>query len=179
VELKAPDAAAPDRDMLLACVEMLFFAYRDFTGDPDAVLDEFGFGRAHHRVLHFISRNPGLTVADLLDILRITKQSLARVLRQLISEGFVAQRAGEVDRRERRLYLTAKGGRLAERLATLQTRRIEAALREAGPVAGDAARRFLFAMIADAHRPKVEALIRLPRGAATGSGAAQTGKKSE
>jgi DNA-binding MarR family transcriptional regulator len=156
--------------MLVACVELLFFAYRDFTGDPDAVLEEYGFGRAHHRVLHFVARNPGLTVAELLDILRITKQSLARVLKQLVSEGFVMQRAGDVDRRERRLFLTAKGARLADKLTSLQVQRIEAALRAAGPEADSATRRFLFAMIADGHRPKVEALIRLPRatGAADG-----------
>ena len=97
---------------LVACVELLFFAYRDFTSGPDAVLEEYGFGRAHHRVLHFVHRNPGLRVADLLDILKITKQSLARVLKQLIDKGFIMQRAGNDDRRERRLFVTAKGGRL-------------------------------------------------------------------
>ncbi|MEQ1710776.1 MAG: MarR family transcriptional regulator [Hyphomicrobium sp.] len=154
--------APPDRDELIACVELLFFAYRDFTGDADAVLEEYGFGRAHHRVLHFVARNPGLTVAELLDILRITKQSLARVLKQLVSESFVMQRAGAVDRRERRLYLTAKGTRLADKLTSLQIKRIEAALDAAGPDASGATRRFLFAMIADGDRPQVEALIRLP-----------------
>ena len=102
---------------LVACVELLFFAYRDFTGGPDAVLEEYGFGRAHHRVLHFVHRNPGLRVADLLDILKITKQSLARVLKQLIDKGFIMQRAGNDDRRERRLFVTAKGSRLAEKLS--------------------------------------------------------------
>lgn len=155
-------AATAGRDELVACVELLFFAYRDFTGDPDAVLEEYGFGRAHHRVLHFVARNPGLTVAELLDILRITKQSLARVLKQLVSEGFVMQRAGAVDRRERRLFLTAKGTRLADKLTSLQIKRIEAAIEAAGPEAGGATRRFLFAMIADQHRPQVEALIRMP-----------------
>ncbi|PPD28057.1 MAG: MarR family transcriptional regulator [Hyphomicrobium sp.] len=149
-------------DTLMACVELLFFAYRDFTGEPDAVLDQYGFGRAHHRVLHFISRNPGLSVAELLDILKITKQSLARVLKQLVSEGFVTQRAGEQDRRERRLYLTLKGSRLAEKLAALQVQRIETAFRKAGPDGEAATRQFLFAMVADGHRAKVEALIRLP-----------------
>ncbi len=157
-----PATLPPDRDELIACVELLFFAYRDFTGDADAVLEEYGFGRAHHRVLHFVARNPGLTVAELLDILRITKQSLARVLKQLVSESFVMQRAGAVDRRERRLYLTAKGTRLADKLTSLQIKRIEAALDAAGPDASGATRRFLFAMIADGDRPQVEALIRLP-----------------
>lgn len=163
----AEAAPAPtERDALIACAELLFFAYRDFTGDPDAVLEEYGFGRAHHRVLHFIARHPGLSVAELLDILKITKQSLARVLKQLVSEGFVLQRAGDIDRRERRLYLTAKGSRLADKLTSLQVKRIESALAAAGPDADSATRRFLFAMIADGHRPKVEALIRRPGGPA-------------
>jgi DNA-binding MarR family transcriptional regulator len=144
----------------IACAELLFFAYRDFTGDPDAVLEQYGFGRAHHRVLHFVNRNPGLRVANLLDILKITKQSLARVLKQLIEQGFIVQRAGDEDRRERLLTVTAKGARLAEKLAALQVRRIEAALSTAGPGADEAARRFLFAMIAEAERPRVEALIK-------------------
>lgn len=148
-----------DREQLVACAELLFFAYRDFTGDPDAVLEEYGFGRAHHRVLHFVNRNPGLRVAHLLDILKITKQSLARVLKQLIDEGFVLQRAGEQDRRERLLFLTAKGTRLAEKLTQLQVKRIEEALNVAGPGADAAMRRFLFQMIAENERGRVEALI--------------------
>lgn len=159
-----------DREQLIACVELFFFAYRDFTGDPDAVLEEYGFGRAHHRVLHFINRNPGIRVAHLLDILKITKQSLARVLKQLIDEGFVSQRAGEADRRERLLFLTAKGTRLAEKLTALQIKRVEEALTKAGPGAEAATRRFLFQMIAESERARVEALISGggPRGAAAG-----------
>src|SRR5215510_8926659 len=109
---------------LIAHVELLFFAYRDFTGDPDAILAEYGFGRAHHRVLHFVNRNPGLRVANLLEILKITKQSLARVLKQLIDEGFITQKAGAEDRRERLLYVTQKGARLADKLTTLQVQRV-------------------------------------------------------
>src|SRR6185295_15115808 len=95
-------AASPDPH-LLTFVELLFFAYRDFTPEADAVLAEFELGRAHHRVLHFVNRNPGLRVADLLDVLKITKQSLARVLKQLIDEGWITSTAGDQDRRERRL----------------------------------------------------------------------------
>ncbi len=84
-------------------IELLFFAYRDFVGDPDDVLGKFGFGRAHHRVLHFVNRNPGMKVAALLDILRITKQSLGRVLKQLIDQGYIEQKEGEHDRRQRLL----------------------------------------------------------------------------
>ena len=155
-----PDPAAV-RANLVAHVELLFFAYRDFTGDPDAVLSQFGFGRAHHRVLHFDSRNPGLRVANLLDILKITKQSLARVLKQLIGDGFISQRAGAEDRRERLLYATPKGARLAERLMDLQVQRVEAALAAAGPDADAATQRFLLAMISEADRAQVQGLVRL------------------
>ncbi|MGE0857104.1 MAG: MarR family winged helix-turn-helix transcriptional regulator [Hyphomicrobiaceae bacterium] len=153
--------AGVDRDRLIACVELLFFAYRDFTNDPDKVLEQYGFGRAHHRVLHFVHRNPGLRVADLLHILKITKQSLARVLKQLIDEGFVTQKSGKADRRERLLHATPKGARLAEKLTLLQMKRIEAALAKAGPGADDITRRFLFAMIGEQDRGRVEELIRL------------------
>jgi DNA-binding MarR family transcriptional regulator len=146
---------------LVACMELLFFAYRDFTGGADAVLEEYGFGRAHHRVLHFVHRNPGLRVADLLDILKITKQSLARVLKQLIDKGFIMQRAGNDDRRERRLFVTAKGGRLSEKLTAQQIQHIEGALAKAGPGAAEFARRFLFAMITESDRPRVEALVKI------------------
>src|ERR1700693_4496936 len=91
-------------------IELLFFAYRDFVGDPDEVLAKLGFGRAHHRVLHFVNRNPGIKVADLLDILKITKQSLGRVLKQLIDQGYVVQREGANDRRQRLLHVSAAGG---------------------------------------------------------------------
>jgi DNA-binding MarR family transcriptional regulator len=150
-----------DRDHLVTCIELFFFAYRDFTGDPDAVLAQYGFGRAHHRVLHFVHRNPGLRVAHLLDILKITKQSLARVLKQLIEEGFITQRAGSEDRRERLLHVTAKGARLADKLTALQVKRVGAALTKAGPGADMAARRFLLAMITEADQQQVEALVRI------------------
>jgi DNA-binding MarR family transcriptional regulator len=168
----APEAPLPAVDGvaagdLVACVELLFFAYRDFTSGPDAVLEEYGFGRAHHRVLHFVHRNPGLRVADLLDILKITKQSLARVLKQLIDKGFIMQRAGNDDRRERRLFVTAKGGRLTEKLSSQQTQHIQAALAKAGPGAAEFARRFLFAMITESDRPRVEALVKLASGTRT------------
>src|SRR5579871_6877420 len=104
-------------------IELLFFAYRDFVGDADEVLAKLGFGRAHHRVLHFVNRNPGMKVAELLGILKITKQSLGRVLKQLIDEGYVEQRKG-ADRRQRLLFVTAKGESLALKLAALQTARI-------------------------------------------------------
>ena len=132
---------------LLEFAELLFFAYRDFTRDPDAILEDFGFGRAHHRVLHFVNRNPGMKVADLLDTLRITKQSLSRVLKQLVDEGYVVQKEGPDDRRHRLLFVTPKGEQLAMKLAGLQTERIARALAGLGPNAHQSARDFLAAMI--------------------------------
>ncbi len=128
-------------------IELLFFAYRDFVGDADNELETFGFGRAHHRVLHFVHRYPGLKVADLLDVLRITKQSLGRVLKQLLDEGYIVQRTGNNDRRQRLLFATAKGEALVGKLAGLQTDRINRALRDITPAGMDAVRQFLRAMI--------------------------------
>ncbi|MCB1510317.1 MAG: MarR family transcriptional regulator [Hyphomicrobiaceae bacterium] len=140
-------------------VELLFFAYRDFTAEPDSVLCDYDFGRAHHRVLHFVFRNPGLRVADLLVILKITKQSLARVLRQLIDDGFITQEPGRTDRRERHLYVTERGGALAEQLLALQCDRIGKALAEAGPEAAGHIRSFLMSIIAEEDREGVAKLI--------------------
>ncbi|MEM9359327.1 MAG: MarR family winged helix-turn-helix transcriptional regulator [Pseudomonadota bacterium] len=142
-------------DDYLSFVELLFFAYRDFTGEADALLDEYGFGRAHHRVLHFVNRNPGLCVADLLDILKITKQSLARVLKQLVDESFVEQRAGASDRRQRLLFVTEKGCALARQLAELQADRLRSALAVAGPDAEDVVAKFLLAVVSKHDRAYV------------------------
>src|SRR5271169_3190532 len=139
-------ARRPDAE-LMAFAELLFFAYRDFTRDPDAILQDFGFGRAHHRVLHFVDRHSGLRVADLLDVLKITKQSLGRVLKQLIDKGYIVQKEGANDRRQRLLYVSPKGEALAMQLAGLQTARISAVLEQLGPDAREAARRFLAGMI--------------------------------
>ena len=128
-------------------IELLFFAYRDFVGDADHELEAFGFGRAHHRVLHFVYRYPGLKVADLLDVLRITKQSLGRVLKQLLDEGYIVQKAGNNDRRQRLLFATAKGEALVAKLAGLQTDRLNRALSDVAPSGLDAVRQFLRAMI--------------------------------
>jgi DNA-binding MarR family transcriptional regulator len=140
-------------------IELLFFAYRDFIGDADEVLVQLGFGRAHHRVLHFVNRHPGMKVAELLDLLKITKQSLGRVLRELVDKGYVVQRAGESDRRQRLLHATPKGEALALRLAGLQTRRIRAALDEAGSGAHNIVRGFLAAMVDARQRHSALALI--------------------
>src|ERR1700721_531203 len=153
-----PDAKGGDRarvprsgELSWDIIELLFFAYRDFVGDADNELEAFGFGRAHHRVMHFVHRYPGLKVADLLDVLRITKQSLGRVLKQLLDEGYIVQRTGNNDRRQRLLFATAKGEALVARLAGLQTDRINRALRDLGPAGADTVRHLLPAMIDPAH----------------------------
>jgi DNA-binding MarR family transcriptional regulator len=148
----APNAQTPDPrsrtgNLRWDIIELLFFAYRDFVGDADDELEVFGFGRAHHRVLHFVHRYPGLKVADLLDVLRITKQSLGRVLKQLLEENYIVQKTGNSDRRQRLLYATAKGEALVGKLAGLQTDRINRALRDIGPEGAETVRRFLRAMI--------------------------------
>ncbi len=109
-------------------IELLFFAYRDFTAEPDDELLTYGFGRAHHRTLYFVSRNQGLRVSELLDILKVTKQSLNRVLKQLITEEFIYQEQGEGDRRRRHLFLTAKGNALVDRLSEIQFKRISTSM---------------------------------------------------
>lgn len=146
------DALDPE---LLDLAELLFFAYRDFTREPDKILDEYGFGRAHHRVLHFVNRHPGLRVADLLEILKITKQSLGRVLKQLVDDGFIAQQAGKTDRRERLLYPTENGRELAERLAAPQLERIVHALAACGAEGQAVVAEFMRRMINDEDRPQV------------------------
>ena len=146
-------------DRIVELIELLFFAYRDFTAGPDKILAEFGFGRAHHRVLHFVGRYPGLRVADLLDILKITKQSLARVLKQLVEQGYVEQRAGTSDRRERLLYTTAQGAALAARLMEPQHRRIGRAVEMAGIGGSETMAQLLFALIDRAEQGAVKALI--------------------
>jgi DNA-binding MarR family transcriptional regulator len=142
-------------------IELLFFAYRDFVGDADEVLAKFGFGRAHHRVLHFVNRHPGMKVADLLLLLKITKQSLGRVLKQLIDQGYITQKEGENDRRQRLLFATPKGEALAMSLARLQTMRVARALAELGPGAHEVARRFLAAMVDPQDRQDVLRCIAL------------------
>ncbi len=161
-------AASPDPH-LITFVELLFFAYRDFTREADAVLAEYRLGRAHHRVLHFVNRHPALRVADLLEILKITKQSLARVLKQLVDQGWIVQKAGERDRRQRLLYTTQKGAELAARLDILQSKRVAYALDQAGAGNDGVAARFLFNMIAKEERLVVETLLPEPIEAAAAS----------
>ena len=128
-------------------IEAMFFAYRGFTADPDRILAKRGFGRAHHRAVHFIHRAPGTTVKNLLSILGVTKQSLNRVLRTLIEADLVESRVGKVDRRERHLYLTETGRALEQELSDAQRERMRAAFRTAGPEAVAGFRQVLEAMM--------------------------------
>ncbi len=157
-DIKNPPPAA-DKEMLIQTIELLFFAYRDFVSDPDAILEADGLGRAHHRVVHFVGRHPGITVAELLGILRITKQSLARVLRDLIKRGHVEQKTGTRDRRQRHLHLSESGIDLERRLAVPQHSRIARALAQAGPDATATWQKILLAIVNDEERATVEALI--------------------
>lgn len=143
-------------------IELLFFAYRDFTRDPDEILQEFEFGRAHHRVLHFVNRNPGIRVADLLEILQITKQSLGRVLKQLVDTGYIIQRPGETDRRQRLLYPTEDGRSLALALLRPQSDRIDAALSSVPASERPIIERFLLGMINGDQQEDARRLIRKP-----------------
>lgn len=141
-------------------IELLFYAYRDFTSDPDEILSTYRFGRAHHRAVHFIGRNPGMTVAELLAILRITKQSLSRVLSQLIDRGFVEQKKGAEDRRQRLLYLTESGIDLELRLSQPQQARVARAYREAGAEAVEGYRKVLMGLIKDDDRARIKKTFR-------------------
>ena len=144
--------SARDIEDIFWHIEAFFFAYRDLIGDPDRILAGIGFGRAHHRVLHFVCRYPGMRVAGLLEILQITKQSLARVLRDLIKEGYIEQRSGKADRRERLLYLTPRGRTLARRLAAPQLAKMREALSRLDEADRPAVAAFLESMISGAGR---------------------------
>ncbi len=152
----APHSANVPYDL----IELFFFAYRDFVSDPDRVLAELDFGRAHHRVLHFVDRNPGLTIAELLDILKITKQSLNRVLKELVEKEFIEVKTGHQDRRQRHLHTTAKGNALAQKLAGVQGERIRGALAGAAPGARAAIESYLTALIDTGERRQVLSRIR-------------------
>jgi len=176
-EPRAADARAPApaagsnllflrEEEIRAAQDLLFFAYRDFTNAADVILEELGLGRAHHRALHFIGRNPGLPVSELLAILRITKQSLARVLTELVGQGFVAQVQGRADRRQRLLTLTPAGVALERKLFERQRERLVAAYREAGAGAVEGFRKVMRGIMdeqARAYTDRSEGATREPR----------------
>lgn len=152
---KPPTGPAQLReDDLHQAIQLLFFAYRDFTARADAVLARQGFGRAHHRVIYFVGRHPGTPVSELLEILGITKQSLSRVLSQLIREGYILQKRGVKDGRQRLLHLTDKGHTLERDLTAEQRTRITAAFRDAGPAAIDGFRRVMMGIMNEPARKR-------------------------
>ncbi|MBM3523466.1 MAG: MarR family transcriptional regulator [Alphaproteobacteria bacterium] len=140
-----------DEDLRLG-IELLFYAYRDFTGEPDQILAKIGFGRAHHRVIYFVGRHPGIAVGELLGILRITKQSLSRVLSELLRKGYVVAQPGAADRRQRRLSLTEAGVTLERELTENQRARVAAAYRAAGAAAVDGFKRVMLGMVNETDR---------------------------
>lgn len=140
-------------------IELLYFSYRDFTRDPDEILTRYKFGRAHHRVIHFVGQKPGMPVSNLLSILRITKQSLSRVLSQLVDQGFIEQKRGDRDRRQRLLFLTEKGKALEQELAATQHARFARAYREAGAEAVAGFRKVLQGLIDADNRDTVMTAI--------------------
>ena len=144
-------------------IEMMFFAYRDFTGEADSILAEQNMGRAHHRAIYFIGRNPGITVSELLSILNITKQSLSRVLSALVDTGHVVQETGPEDRRQRLLYLTDTGAALEARLTNVQGRRFAKAYREAGMAAVEGFHKVLEGLLDTDTRDQVAAFSRTRR----------------
>ncbi|SFV29744.1 DNA-binding transcriptional regulator, MarR family [Devosia crocina] len=145
-------------DLPLDIMGLFFFAYRDFTGDADALLERQGFGRAHHRVLYFVNLRPGMPVADLLDILKITKQSLARVLRQLIDNGYIEQKTGQADRRQRLLHATDKGRAFFATLSATQASRIDDAIAALPPDGAHMVRQFLIGMVDPNDHPVLDRL---------------------
>lgn len=161
ISVNKADINTPPDDpsaMPLDVMGLFFFAYRDFVGDADALLERQGFGRAHHRVLYFVNLKPGMPVADILDILKITKQSLARVLRQLIDNGYIEQKTGRSDRRQRLLYATAKGREFFETLSATQTSRIDAAIAALPPGGRKTVLKFFVGMVEPADRPLLDRL---------------------
>lgn len=151
-----------DGEIDFRMVELFFFAYRDFISDADEILSDYGFGRAHHRVLHFVNRKPGLSVAELLEILRITKQSLGPVLRELVGSGHLMQNPSPTDGRKRLLYPTEKGRNLSVELSTRQSRRIDDAMKSVNENERAKIEQFLYGMIAPKEYAVVEKLIGKP-----------------
>ena len=149
------DVKAPANSLFLReeelrqAIELLYYAYRDFTAEPDAMLARYSFGRAHHRVIYFVGRHPQMSVSDLLAILRITKQSLSRVLGQLVRQGFIRQSPGSHDRRRRLLELTERGVELERQLSENQRQRIARAYREAGAQAVEGFRKVMFGIMSN------------------------------
>ncbi|PCI32667.1 MAG: MarR family transcriptional regulator [Alphaproteobacteria bacterium] len=148
-----------DHQKFLKGMELLYFAYRDFISWPDDVLQTYGFGRAHHRVLHFVGRNPGMKVAELLKLLSITKQSLSRVLSTLVEKGHIRQDIGDQDRRQRLLFLTDQGQTLLDKIAEHQKDHMLKAFEKAGGQSVEGFWKVLSALLADDNRDEILARV--------------------
>ncbi|MEM7693740.1 MAG: MarR family transcriptional regulator [Pseudomonadota bacterium] len=157
-----PKKVTPPPELAYDLIGAMFFGYRDFVGVADAALATTGYGRAHHRVLYFVDRRPGLTVGELLKILKISKQGVARVLKTLVDDGLITMTPGARDRREKNLATTPAGHALVVRLATLQSARIEAAVAAANPADRAAIKRFLTALVDPSETADVAAIIGAP-----------------
>ena len=127
-------------------IELIFFSYRDFTSGPDEILDKINFGRAHHRVIYFVGKKEQITIRNLLSILQITKQSLSRVLNQLVKEKYILVSTGD-DKRTKKLSLTKKGMELEEKLTNIQTKRIRNVIKNAKEDDINGFKKILYAMI--------------------------------
>ena len=144
-------------------IELLFFAYRDFISDPDKILSPLDFGRAHHRVIHFVAQNPGLNVNELLKILHITRQSLGRVLKQLIEEGYIEQRVGKKDQRQRLLYPTQHGTRLSQQLSLPQSKRLIEVFKKLPQESKEIVSQFLYNMTNIEGRETIDTYTGVPK----------------
>jgi DNA-binding MarR family transcriptional regulator len=162
INFNTPKVSTLDDADAMALIELLFFAYRDFVADADHLLAELDFGRAHHRVLHFVGRNPGITVAQLLDVLQITKQSLSRVLKELIDKDYVYQREGAEDRRQRLLYLSKNGDALWQKLVAPQKKRFLEACSQSGKDAAEV-HTLLHGLVDPKNRTQVDTWSKRPR----------------
>lgn len=159
VNSDVPGSFSPAEEKLLRGRELLFFAYRDYMSEPSVILLKYEFGPAHHRVVHFVGRKPGMTVSELLAALKITKQSLSRVLGALIRQGFIRQETGQIDRRQRLLYLTAKGAALEAEVSAPQRERMARAYREAGPEAVEGFCKVLSSLVDAQERDRLFAIL--------------------
>ena len=127
-------------------IELMFFSYRDFTAGPDKILEKINFGRAHHRVIYFVGKKNNLTIKELLSILKITKQSLSRVLNQLVKEKYIILSTGE-DKRTKKLSLSKKGHDLEKKLSDIQITKIYNVIKKFEEIDINGFKKVLFEMI--------------------------------
>ena len=138
-------------------IELMFFAYRDFTLGPDEVLEKLKFGRAHHRIIYFVGKKEKITIKDLLSILQITKQSLSRVLTQLVKEKYIFLSTGN-DKRTKNLSLTKKGHELENNLSTIQINKIRNIIKKANEKDINGFKIMLYEMINNKNKAKFDEL---------------------